>query len=178
MEGGLLRDEDWGPLDGEICRVRAFTPLAGRVEGTEVKSSTRGLPYASIEIESPTLAETTTGYITNKLDFQHLWQAFKVRGVGDDEEVIVVWNKRNLNRVARWLSRGLPGLIVWICPKQAYELMTDPSFRPELSEWSGTRGQRNRDVGTRVDVVTPAAGAPRSCTIRSRARRAPGPRSG
>lgn len=132
VEGGLLRDEDWGPLDGEICRVRAFTPLAGRVEGTEVKSSTRGLPYASIEIESPTLAETTTGYITNKLDFQHLWQAFKVRGVGDDEEVIVVWNKRNLNRVARWLSRGLPGLIVWICPKQAYELMTDPSFRPEL----------------------------------------------
>lgn len=133
MEGGLLRDEDWRPLDGEICRVRAFTPLAGRVDGTQVKSFTRRLPYASIEIESPALAEPTTGFITNKLDFQHLWQAFNVRGVGDDEEVIVVWNKSNLKHVARWLSRGMPGLIVWICPKQAYEVMTDPSFRPELA---------------------------------------------
>lgn len=90
MENGLLRDEDWRPLDGEICRVKAFTPLAGRVEGTEVKSFTRGLPYASIEIESPALAEPTTGFITHKLDFQHLWQAFNVRGVADDEEVIVI----------------------------------------------------------------------------------------
>jgi hypothetical protein len=89
VDGGLLRDEDWRPLDGEICRVRAFTPLAGRVEGTKVKSFTRGLPYASIEIESPALPEATTGYITNKLDFQHLWQAFNIRGVGDEEEVIV-----------------------------------------------------------------------------------------
>jgi hypothetical protein len=129
---GLLRDEDWRPLDGEICRVTAFTPLAGRVEGAEVKSFTRGLPYASIEIESPALAEPTTGFITHKLDFQHLSEAFNVRGVADDEEVIVVWNKSNLKRVARWFSRAMPGLVVWVCPKHAYELMTNPSFRPEL----------------------------------------------
>lgn len=26
----------------------------------------------------------------------------------------------------------MPGLIVWVCPKHAYELMTDSNFRPEL----------------------------------------------
>jgi hypothetical protein len=61
VEGGLLRDEDWRPLDGEICRVRAFTPLAGRVDVTR-----HARPHRLI------------------------------------------------------------------CPKQAYEVMTDPSFRPEL----------------------------------------------
>lgn len=74
VEHGLLRDEDWRPLDGEICRVIAFRPMAGRVEGTEVKSSTRSLPYAAIEIESPALNEPTTGFIIHKLDFRHLWR--------------------------------------------------------------------------------------------------------
>jgi hypothetical protein len=134
VESGLLRDEDWRPLEGEICRARAFTPIAGNVEGTEVKSFTRRLPYASIEIESPALVEPTTGFITHKLDFQHLWQAFNVRGVADDEEVIVGWNKKGLSRPYRWFSRAMPGLrLVWVCPKGAYELMTDPTFRPELS---------------------------------------------
>jgi hypothetical protein len=132
MEEGLLRDEDWRPLDGEVCRVLAFTPLAGRVEGTKVTSSSRRLPYASIEIESPALAEPTTGFITHKLDFQHLWQAFNVRGVADDEEVLVFWRKSSLRRPARWFSRNMPGLIVWVCPRHAYDIATDPNFRPEL----------------------------------------------
>lgn len=137
MERELLQDEDWRPLDGETCRVIEFRPLAGSVEGTEVKSFDRGVPYAAIEIESPALAEPTTGFITHKLDFQHLWQAFNVRGVADDEEVIVIWNKSNLKRPARWFSRTMPGLVVWVCPKNAYELGNNPNLRPELKgqEW-------------------------------------------
>jgi hypothetical protein len=133
VEQGLLRDEDWRPLDGEICRVIEFRPMAGRVEGAEVKSASRSLPYAAIEIESPALDEPTTGFITNKLDFRHLWEAFNVRGVSDDEEVLVIWNKRNLRRGTRWVSRTMPGLVVWICRKPAYELLNDPTFRPELA---------------------------------------------
>ncbi len=133
MENGLLRDRDWEPLDGEICRVLELTPLAGRMEGAKVKSSTKRLPYASIEIESPALAEPTTGFITHKVDFQHLWEAFEVPGVGDDKEVIVIWNKSNLKRAAKLLPRGsMPGLVVWVCPQNAYELMTDQTFRPDL----------------------------------------------
>lgn len=132
MEGGLLRDEDWRPLDGEICRVIEFRPMAGRVEGTEVKSSSRSLPYAAIEIESPALAEPTTGFITHKLDFRNLWDAFNVRGVTAEEEVLVIWNKSHLRRGTRWFARGMPGLVVWICRKPAFELINDPTFRPEL----------------------------------------------
>lgn len=54
------------------------------------------LPYAAIDIEAPPLSEPTIGYISHKLDFLHLWQAFNDRGVADDEEVIVIWNKSNL----------------------------------------------------------------------------------
>jgi hypothetical protein len=69
----------------------------------------------------------------HKLDFQHPWEAFNVRGVGDDEEVHVMWNKSNLNRAGKLLARSMmPGLIVWIRPRNAYELMTDETFRPEL----------------------------------------------
>jgi hypothetical protein len=133
VEHGLLRDEDWRPLDGQICRVIAFTPLAGRVEGGEVKSSSWSLPYAAIRIESTALDQPTTGYITNKLDFRHLWEAFNVRGVSEDEEVLVIWNKSNLRRGTRWLARNMPGLVVWVCRESAYELINDPTFRPELS---------------------------------------------
>ena len=133
MENGLLRDEDWRPLDGEVCRVLEFRPMAGRVEGTQVKSSSRSLPYVAIEIESSALDEPATRFITNKLDFHHLWEAFNVRGVADDEEVLVIWNKSNLRRGSRWLARTMPGLVVWICRKPAYELISDPTFRPELS---------------------------------------------
>jgi hypothetical protein len=132
VETGLLRDSDWAPLDGEVCRVIEFTPLAGRMEGGKVKSFTRRFPYASIEIESPALAEPTTGFIKHKIDFQHLWEAFNVRGVGDDEEVIVSWNKSYVKERVGKLVSTMPGLVVWVCPRNAYEVMTDANFRPEL----------------------------------------------
>jgi hypothetical protein len=143
MEGGLLRDEDWRPLDGEMCRATAFTPLAGRVEGSEVKSSSKRLPYASIEIQARPFAERVTGFVTHKDDFQHLWHVFQVRGVADDEEVIVIWNKSALSGVNRWVSRAMPGLMVWVCRRHTYELANDPNFRPEL------------DVSERFDAMSP-----------------------
>jgi hypothetical protein len=125
LESGLLRDEDWEPLDGEACRVTAFRPFPDAEEDLR-------LPYAAIEIESPALAEPTIGYITNQLDFQHVSEAFEGRGTADDKEVIVVWSKSNLQAAVGPASRSLPGLVVWLCPKHAYEIATDPSFRPDL----------------------------------------------
>jgi hypothetical protein len=135
VDAGLLRDSDWEPLEGQLCRVIEFRPLAGRMKGQKVKSSKKTLPYAAIDLESPALAELTTGFITHKLDFQHLWEAFNVRGVGDDEEVHVMWNKSNLNRAGKLLPRSMmPGLIVWIRPRGAYELLAEETVRPEL-DW-------------------------------------------
>src|SRR6185436_2184368 len=76
-------------------------------------------------------------YVTHKLDFHHLWNVFEERGVADDEEVIVIWQKSNLRGVPRRLSRMMPGLIVWICRQGAFEIANDP--RPlaglEFSAW-------------------------------------------
>jgi hypothetical protein len=66
---GLLRDSDWAPLDGEICRVTTLTPMGW----------TKGVPYASVKLESPVLAEPTAGFVTHKLDFEHLSEAFSRR---------------------------------------------------------------------------------------------------
>jgi hypothetical protein len=55
-----------------------------------------------------------------------------VVGVGDDEEVLVIWNKSNLPRAAKLVSSTMPGFVVWVCPRNAYELIHDPTFRPEL----------------------------------------------
>ena len=86
LEEGLLRDEEWDPLDGEVCLATAFTPFPDPDENQH-------LPYAAIEIESPALTEPTTGYITNQLDFENLTEAFGRCSVDGNEEVIVVWSK-------------------------------------------------------------------------------------
>jgi hypothetical protein len=128
----LLRDKEWSVIEGAVCRVKAFTPMA-TVEDGRVTAIGESLPYASIEIECGALPEDATGYIAHKLDFLHLWAAFNERGVGEDEEVLVFWMKKNLKRSARLVSKFMPGLWVMVCPKDAYELMTDDDFKPELT---------------------------------------------
>jgi hypothetical protein len=125
LESGLLRDEDWQPLEGWPCRVTAFRPFPDAEDDWR-------LPYAAIEIESSALAEPTIGYITHQLDFQHVSEAFEARGTADDKEVIVVWSKSDLHPAAGPGSRGMPGLTVCLCPKHSYELGIDRNFRPEL----------------------------------------------
>ena len=79
------------------------------------------------------LPQDATGYIAHELDFLHLWAAFNERGVGEDEEVLVLWTKKNLKRSARLVAQFMPGLWVMVRPKDAYELMTDDDFKPELT---------------------------------------------
>jgi hypothetical protein len=119
-------------IDGELCRVRAFNALAEVTDG-RVSTVSRGEPYASIVIECDRPREVVTGLITHRDDFVHLWSAFNERGVRDDEEVIVVWSRRDLKKTARLVSMFMPKLCVMICPKGAFELMTDRNFKPELT---------------------------------------------
>ena len=122
MEAGLLRDSDWAPLDGEVCRVTTLTSLG----------YTKGLPYASVELESPLLAEPTTGFVTHKLDFEHLSEAFSRRESEPNTEVLIIWTKRFLKRGAKLVSRFMPRLWVMLCRENTYELMTDQTYEPEL----------------------------------------------
>ncbi len=142
MADVLLRnDKEWSVIDGELCRVRVFTPWAS-VDDGRVTAPTKTEPYASIVVECDALPQEATGAITHRTDFLHLWSAFNERGVQDDEEVLVFWTRRYLKSYARLMSKFMPRLWVMICPKQAFELMTDDGFKPELTGVARWEAQR------------------------------------
>jgi hypothetical protein len=128
-------------IDGEACRIKDFTPWA-RVEHGRVIALSKTVPYGSIVIESDPLPRDATGFITNRTDFLYLWSAFNERGVPEDEEVIVFWTRRHLKTYARLMSPFMPRLWVMICPREAFELMSDARFRPELSGTARWEAQR------------------------------------
>ena len=133
MEIALLKDRDWKQIEDEVCRVKQFTPLA-QMENGEV-FAIRSVAYATVSFECLKLDQEATGVICHKLDFIHLWTAFKVRGIKPSEEVVIIWSKRHLRWFAKVISWFMPRICVWICKKGAYELMTDPDSRPELQGW-------------------------------------------
>jgi hypothetical protein len=137
----LLKDKEWSVIDGELCRVKDFTPWA-KVEDGRVIGFSKTDPYASVVFECSGLPQDATGFITHKLDFLHLWSAFNEVGVGEDEEVLFFWTKKNLKPYARLLSKAMPKLWVMVCPKGAFELMTDPGFKPELTGLARWEAQR------------------------------------
>lgn len=141
MEIALRKDGEWGVVDGEPCRVIDFTPWA-KVENGKVIVLGKTEPYASVTLECKKLPQNAKGFITHKIDFRHLWAAFKERGVKQNEEVIIFWSKKHLKSYAKILSVFMPKLWVMVCPKGAFELMTDQNFRPELggeARWNAQR---------------------------------------
>jgi len=139
----LLKNSDWRVIDGEVCRVIDFIPMASIKDG-KVLAINRTTPYAAVDLECRKFSgQKVTGFICHKLDFIHLWKAFKERGVKIDEEVIIGWNTKHYqNRLYKFLSFMMPKLWVMICPKGAFELMTDSNWKPELSgeaRWNATK---------------------------------------
>jgi hypothetical protein len=143
VDNVLLQDSDWEPLEAITCRVTEFTPLG----------FSKAMPYASIKVESPALAEPTTGFVTHKLDFKHLSQAFSRSESEPDTEVQIIWWTKGW----RYLKGpSEPRMEVSLNPKNAYELMYDDGYKPELqgeerwragrpiAEWSSQKRWRPR----------------------------------
>lgn len=129
----LLKDRDWSLIDGELCLVSDFLPMAGSVvkDGKAV-SPEISLPYASVALECKNHQGKIKGFITHKIDFANLWVAFKERGVNKEkEEVLVYWSAKHYKY--KWYqaisnfsltvlgSTPFPKLIVMVCPKGVYE---------------------------------------------------------
>ena len=137
----MLKDREWNEIDSEACRVINFTPLAA-IENGEVKAFDKTTPYASVLLECKKIPTRIEGFITHKIDFIHLWVALKERVLAENEEVIVIWSKKHLKTSAKLFSAVMPKLWVMICPKGAFELMTDPNSKPELNgeaRWNATK---------------------------------------
>ena len=131
-ETTLRKDSEWSIIDGEACRVTSFIPSAS-VENGKVVVTNQTEPYAMVIFECKKASPETRGYITHKIDFAHLWAAFKERGLSENEEVIIFWSTRHLKAPAKLFSAVMPKLTVMICPKGAYEIMTDSNYKPELT---------------------------------------------
>jgi len=129
----LSSDSQWSEIDGELCLVLDFIPM-GLIKNGKVIALNRKTPYASLHLECKKLpGYKITGFITNKLDFIHLWKAFKERHVKAGEEVIIGWSiKYYKNWLYKVLAFMMPKLWVMICHKGAFELMTDPNSKPNL----------------------------------------------
>jgi len=128
----LLKDSQWSAIDGELCRVVDFFPIAS-VKGGKILAIGK-TPYASVVLECKKLPTKIKGFITHKVDFIHLWTAFKERTIKEDEEVIIIWSKKHYkNIIYKIFSTFMPKLWVMVCPKGAFELHTNSNFKPELT---------------------------------------------
>ena len=137
----LIKDSEWSVIDGEICRVITFTPW-GLIKNGKVLAIDKTTPYASIIFECKKFSKKATGYITHKMDFEHLWAAFKERTVKQDEEVIILWSKKHYKRYVKLFSAFMPKLWVMICPRGSFELKTDSIWKPELigeTRWNAAK---------------------------------------
>ena len=141
MEQSMLNDNDWSNVKDELCRVKAFTPMA-TIQAGKVRTLGKSVPYASVTLECKKVPQPVDGFIAHKVDFLHLWAAFKERPLGEEEEVLVIWTRKQYKGYAKIFSGFMPRLWVMVCPKGAYELETDRNFRPELkgeARWKATR---------------------------------------
>lgn len=131
----LISDSEWSVIDGVACQVVDFVPLAS-VRNGKVCAISKTTPYASVIVKCRKFPESVvTGYVTHKMDFMHLWAAFKDRTLKQDEEVVLFWSKQNYKWYAKFVSAFMPRLWVMVCPKGAYELMelmADKNYRPDL----------------------------------------------
>lgn len=130
----LLTNKQWSVIDGQFCLVKGFVPMTTVNDG-EVASIDKTSPLASLHLVCSKLPNTQiTGFICHKIDFLNLWKAFKERGINSNEEVIIAWSAKHYkNALFRFMSPIMPRLWVMICPKGAYELITNPDSKPELT---------------------------------------------
>lgn len=129
----MRKDSEWSVIDGEPCRVIDFIPLASVQNGKVVAPNITD-PYASVTLECKKVSNTIKGFITHKMDFAHLWAAFKERGISDNEEVIIIWSIKHYKyKFLKFLSAIYPKMWVMICPTGALEIMVDSNWKPELT---------------------------------------------
>ncbi len=135
LERPMIKDDDWKQIAGELCRVLEFEPLT-KIENGGVHKIRQSLPDASVIFEiyfrCERISNPIRGYISHKIDFKNLWAVFKERSPGEDEEVVIIWNKHKLRGFAKLTSRALPGLSIMVFKKESFKLLTHSAYRPEL----------------------------------------------
>lgn len=130
-QGTMLNDSDWQAIEGDACRVLAFTPMA-EIINRKVHALNKTTPYASVTFECTKLPQPVEGFICHELDFENLYEAMNAKTRREDTEVLMFWNKKHLKSYAKLISQFMPRFCFMLCPKGAFELLTNNAHRPEL----------------------------------------------
>lgn len=125
----LATDKQWSLIDGEVCRATNFS--------NALTDKGKFTAYGSITIECKKLPNKITGIICHKIDFQNLYKAFTNPLIKETSntpaEVIFMWSKKKYNNLLISLfSFFMPKMVVLICPKEAYEFITNPDHKKEI----------------------------------------------
>ena len=139
----LGKDVPWESITGKACRVKRFTAIA-RIDGGKVRDAVKRMPYALLRVESPVLADEAMLPVVHRVDFLTTWKVFEERGVGEEEEAIVVYMPSS-----GFLSSFKPRLHFYIYPKGHLEEIYDPNFKPDdaeawmtpIAEWQKKAGR-------------------------------------
>ena len=121
-----ITSERWKDLDGEPILVKQFIPVA-TIENNKVRAKP-WIPYAIVSIVSPKLSARTDLPISHRVDFVHLWEAFNIRKIADNEEVLIHWSRHHHRGLLGLFKMFLPHIHLMICPKGSYEKMSDPNW--------------------------------------------------
>lgn len=129
----------WKEIEGEFCRVKHFTPFC-EIEAGKIKRTPGAPAYAGLSIESPKLPQEAYVYIVNKVDFRNLWEAFEIRGISSEEELLIVYEPFLRKRFMSSLLASLPRFHVFVCPKGHLEEIYSPNFLLDkrfksIAEW-------------------------------------------
>lgn len=126
---GFLKDKDWDRIDGKICLVKEFTPMFGAtIKGGIIYAPNKSVPYASLElVYGRNFNEKNTGFVTHKLDFESLWNAFNHPYIKSKRgEVLMYWTRRHYaSGATRLLSKLQPKMIVVICENDTHATLSN-----------------------------------------------------
>jgi len=125
----LLKDKDWNVIDGEICRVTDFALLA--LKDGKIPKIGKTKAYASLMLGCPKFPNKIRGFVTNKEDFNHLWEAMRRKGIGKDEEVLIVWSAKRIGLLAKIFHVSSPKMYVMVCRSGSCEKITNPDWLAE-----------------------------------------------
>lgn len=149
MEKILKNIHEWALIDTRICLVTDFQPIA-KMENGKIIAPSADSPYCKVKLKCENLYDDIMGIITHKTDFAMLWAAFnkqievpgarvEIRTDEVDEnefrknlEVSLVWTRKRYYTILSPFGRILPHLIVMVSKKDAFNLLINNSYKPDL----------------------------------------------
>lgn len=122
----LVTDKHWSKIEGQIIWVVTFQPLGGaRVdeEGKVIMPSKVSM-YAEVVVQARLNGRQmlVRGYISHKVDFKTIWDAFSSSSLRLEEQVLAVWTRDHYrHRFNRRHTRMSPKLIAFVAEKDTLE---------------------------------------------------------